>query len=88
MLKGRLPITNRKLLQKEHRHMVLGTWKFATAGGQWLNGAVEVFVKKFKKSFEVLYKKTLINCADMSCVAKRIESILNNRPLSIQKSHS
>ena len=64
------------------------SWKFAPAGGQWRNGAVEVFVKKFKKSFEVLYKKTRMNYAEMSCAVKRIANILNDRPLSVQKSHS
>ena len=27
------------------------SWKFTPAGAQWCNGAVEIFVKKFKKSF-------------------------------------
>ena len=64
------------------------SWKFAPAGGQWRNGAVEVFVKKFKKSFEVLYSKTRLNYAEMSCAVKRIANVLNDRPLSVQKYHS
>ena len=61
-------------------------WDFAPAGAQWRNGAVEIFVKKFKKSFELLYSKTRLNYAEMSCAVKRIANVLNDRPLSIQKS--
>ena len=62
------------------------TWIFSPAGAQWRNGAVEIFVKKFKKSFELLYSNTRRNFAEMACAVKRISSILNDRPLSIQKS--
>ena len=66
---------------------VKGTsWEFAPAGGQWRNGAVEIFVKKFKQSFEVLYANTRMNYAEMSCAIKRIANVLNDRPLSVQKS--
>ena len=61
-------------------------WDFAPAGAQWRNGAVEIFVKKFKKSFELLYHKTRLNYAEMSCAVKRIANVLNDRPLSVQKS--
>ena len=61
-------------------------WDFTPAGAQWRNGAVEIFVKKFKKSFEVLYHKTRFNYAELSCALKRIANVLNDRPLSIQKS--
>ena len=71
------------------RTSVQGTkWVFAPAGAQWRNGAVEIFVKKFKKSFHILYAKTRMNYAEMSCATKRIANILNDRPLSIQKSSS
>ena len=62
------------------------TWYFAPAGAQWRNGAVEIFVKKFKKSFEILYGKTRMNFAEMACALKRISNVLNDRPLSVQKS--
>ncbi len=52
------------------------TWDFAPAG-----------VKKFKRSFEVLYGKTRMNYAELSCAVKRIANVLNERPLAIQKSH-
>ena len=61
-------------------------WNFTPAGAQWRNGAVEIFVKKFKKSFELLYHKTRLNFAEMSCAVKRIANVLNDRPLSVQKS--
>ena len=61
------------------------TWDFTPAGAQWRNGAVEIFVKKFKKSFELLYHKTRLNFAEMACAVKRIANVLNDRPLSIQK---
>ena len=64
------------------------SWDFAPAGAQWRNGAVEIFVKKFKKSFELLYGKTRLNFAEMSCAMKRIANVLNDRPLSVQKSSS
>ena len=60
-------------------------WDFTPAGAQWRNGAVEIFVKKFKKSFELLYAKTRLNYAEMSCAVKRIACVLNDRPLSVQK---
>ena len=45
-------------------------------------------MKEFKKSFEVLNKKMHMNYAEMSCATNRIANILNDRPLSVQKSHS
>ena len=69
------------------RSSIQGTnWEFTPAGAQWRNGAVEIFVKKFKKSFELLYSKTRLNYAELSCAVKRIASVLNDRPLSVQKS--
>ena len=72
-----------EIAQKTSSH---GTkWNFTPAGAQWRNGAVEIFVKKFKRSYEVLYGKTRFNYAEMACALKRIANILNDRPLSIQK---
>ena len=68
------------------RYSASGTsWNFAPAGAQWRNGAVEIFVKKFKASFQLLYSKTRLNYAEMACAVKRISCILNDRPLSVQK---
>ena len=61
------------------------TWRFAPAGAQWRNGATEAFVKKFKKSFCHLYKNAELNYAELNCAVKRIANILNNRPVSAQR---
>ena len=60
-------------------------WKFAPAGGQWRNGAVEAFVKKFKHSFSHLYKDTSLNYAELLCAVRRIANIQNDRPVSAQR---
>ena len=60
------------------------TWKFAPAGGQWRNGAVESFVKKFKRSFLHLYQETKFNFAELAVAVRRIANILNHRPISVQ----
>ena len=49
---------------------------------------MEIFVKKFKKSFEVLYSNTRLNFAELACAVKRAANVLNDRPLSVQKSSS
>ena len=61
------------------------TWRFTPAGAQWRNGATESFVKKFKKSFLHLYKNAELNYAELHCAVKRIANILNNRPVSVQR---
>ena len=61
------------------------TWEFTPSGAQWRNGATESFVKKFKRSFLHLYKKTPLNYAEMLCAVKRIANILNDRPVSVQR---
>ena len=43
------------------------TWIFTPAGAQWRNGAVKIFVKKFNKSFELLYSNIPLNFAEMAC---------------------
>ena len=63
-------------------------WKFAPAGGQWRNGAAESFVKKFKLSFLHLYRETKFNYAELGCAVKRISNILNDRPVSVQRTKS
>ena len=64
------------------------TWQFAPAGAQWRNGATEAFVKKFKLSFYHLYKGTRFNFSELNCAIKRIANILNDRPVSAQRSSS
>ena len=64
------------------------TWKFAPAGAQWRNGATEAFVKKFKRSFSHMYQHTELNYAELNCAVKRIANILNDRPVSAQRTKS
>ena len=64
------------------------TWQFAPAGGQWRNGVAEAFVKKFKLSFYHLYKDTRLNFAELNCAIKRIANVLNDRPVSAQRTNS
>ena len=61
------------------------TWEFTPSGAQWRNGATESFVKKFKRSFYHLYHCTRLNYAEMLCAVKRIANILNDRPVSVQR---
>ena len=56
--------------------------------GQWRNGVAEAFVKKFKLSFRHLYKDTRFNYAELNCAIKRISKILNDRPVSAQRTSS
>ena len=64
------------------------TWKFAPAGAQWRNGATEAFVKKFKLSFCHMYQNNEFNYAELDSPVKRIANVLNNRPVSAQRTKS
>ena len=61
------------------------TWKFAPAGAQWRNGATEAFGKMFKRSFSHMYQHTELNYAELGCSVKIIANILNDRPVSAQR---
>ena len=56
-------------------------WQFCPSGSQWRNGAIESFVKRFKRSLE-LYKGIKMNFVEMQSAFKRIAAILNSRPIS------
>ena len=56
-------------------------WTFCPSGAQWRNGAIESFVKRFKKSLE-LYSQSGLNYAELQSLFKRIASVLNSRPIS------
>ena len=64
------------------------TWQFAPAGGQWRNGSAVALVKKFKRSFSHLYQNTRLNYAELNCAIKRIANVLNDRPVSAQRTNS
>ena len=48
----------------------------------------EAFAKKFKLSFYHLYKETHFNYAELNSAVKRISNILNDRPVSVQRTKS
>ena len=56
-------------------------WSFCPAGSQWRNGAIESFVKRFKKSL-ALYQHSGLNYAELQSTFKKLASILNSRPIS------
>ena len=64
------------------------TWKFAPAGAQWRNGAIEAFIKKFKPSFCHIYQNNEFNYAELDCAVKRIANMVNNRPVSAKRTKS
>lgn len=61
------------------------TWKFCPVAAQWRNGSAESFVKKVKRSIYHLYSTYKLNYAEFDCAMKRISSILNDRPVSAQR---
>jgi len=56
-------------------------WSFCPAGSQWRNGAIESFVKRFKRSLE-LYQQSGLNYAELQSTFKKLASLLNSRPIS------
>ena len=61
------------------------TWRVTPVGAQWWNGVTESFAKKFKNCFMHLYKNAKLNYGELHCAIKRIANILNNRPVSEQR---
>ena len=74
-----VPDFNWDIISKDSRGQT--TWSFCPSGAQWRNGAVEAFVKKFKKSL-ALCKQSGLNYAELESLFRRIASILNTRPVS------
>lgn len=74
-----LPEFNWDIISKENKGQT--TWTFCPSGAQWRNGAVGVFVKKFKKSLEFC-KHSGLNYAELESMFRRIAAILNTRPIS------
>ena len=74
-----LPEFNWDIISKENKGQT--TWNFCPSGAQWRNGAVEAFVKKFKKSLELM-KHSGLNYAELESMFRRIAAILNARPIS------
>ena len=56
-------------------------WQFHPAGSQFRNGAVEVFVKKFKRSLKHSFGSRLMFLLELETSFKVVSSILNSRPV-------
>ena len=56
-------------------------WKFHPAQAQFRNGAVESFVKKFKRTLHHRFRDRLMFILELQCSFKIIASILNSRPI-------
>ena len=56
-------------------------WEFHPAGSQFRNGAVECFVKKFKRSLKHKFAEREMFLLELQASFKIIASILNSRPI-------
>ena len=56
-------------------------WQFHPAGSQFRNGAVEVFVKKFKRTLKHRFAGKLMFLLELEASFKIVASILNSRPI-------
>ena len=56
-------------------------WEFHPAGSQFRNGAVESFVKKFKRSLKHKFAERLMFVLELQTSFKVVASILNSRPI-------
>ena len=56
-------------------------WQFHPAGSQFRNGAVEVFVKKFKRTLKHRFAGKLMFLLELETSFKIVASILNSRPI-------
>ena len=56
-------------------------WQFHPAGSQFRNGAVEVFVKKFKRTLKHRFAGRLLFLLELEAGFKIVASILNSRPI-------
>ena len=56
-------------------------WEFHPAGSQFRNGAVESFVKKFKRSLKHKFAEKLMFMLELQASFKVVASILNSRPI-------
>ena len=57
-------------------------WYFTPAQAQFRNGAVEIFVKKFKRTLEHKFKNRKMRLLEMETALKIVASVANSRPLS------
>ena len=57
-------------------------WHFTPAQAQFRNGAVEIFVRKFKRTLEHKFKGRKMRLLEMETALKIVASVANSRPLS------
>ena len=57
-------------------------WHFTPAQAQFRNGAVEIFVKKFKRTLEHKFSNRKMKLLEMETALKIVASVANSRPLS------
>ena len=57
-------------------------WHFTPSQAQFRNGAVEIFVRKFKRTLEHKFKGRKMRLLEMETALKIVASVANSRPLS------
>ena len=57
-------------------------WYFTPAQAQFRNGAVEIFVKKFKRTLQHKFQNRRMGLLEMETALKIVASVANSRPLS------
>ena len=57
-------------------------WYFTPAQAQFRNGAVEIFVKKFKRTLNHKFQNRKMGLLEMETALKIVASVANSRPLS------
>ena len=57
-------------------------WIFCPSGCQFRNGGAEAFVKKTKRTLNIMYADRGLNYQEMNTALKKVSSVLNSRPIS------
>ena len=57
-------------------------WHFTPAQAQFRNGAVEIYVKKFKRTLSHRFRNRMMRLLEMETALKIVASVANSRPLS------
>ena len=57
-------------------------WHFTPAQAQFRNGAVEIFVKKFKRTLEHKFNNRKMRLLEMETALKMVASVVKSRPIS------
>ena len=57
-------------------------WKFNVEASPWSGGVFERLIQSTKRILRKALRKEILTCDELSTLLKRIENILNNRPLT------